>query len=252
MNEGTNTFAHASANYARSRPLYPPDLFEWIAAQCERHDAAWDCATGNGQAALGLAPYFAQVYATDVSREQLEQAMPQANVYYSAQSGEQPAFADNSFDLIVVAQALHWFDFARFWPEVMRVARRGAFFCAWGYDWLITPPEIDQRLVQPFRDIIAPYWAANNQLLWNGYRDADIAFPFTRLATPNFSMQLDWTVDQLLAYLQTWSAYKRSQLNEGAQQHMERLLRDIQATFDPAMRFSAQMQLKLVAARINS
>jgi len=84
---------------------------------CQR-DAAWDCATGNGQAAVDIAPHFAVVQATDLSREQVAQGLAVTNVVYSAQPAESTHFADNTFDLITVAQALHWFDYDKFWPEV--------------------------------------------------------------------------------------------------------------------------------------
>ena len=48
---------HADA-YAAARPHYPDALFDSLAALCARHDLAWDCATGNGQAAAALAPHF--------------------------------------------------------------------------------------------------------------------------------------------------------------------------------------------------
>ena len=53
MNKDQNTFAVASDSYAIARPQYPADLFRWIAGQCENVEMAWDCATGNGQAAVG-------------------------------------------------------------------------------------------------------------------------------------------------------------------------------------------------------
>lgn len=130
--EGRKTFSVASAAYASGRPLYPTELFTWIASNCESHRKAWDCATGNGQAALGLAPHFECVEATDISAEQIEHCFPAPNISYSVQPAEQTMFPTSNFDLVAVAQALHWFDFERFWPEVWRTAKPNAFFCAWG------------------------------------------------------------------------------------------------------------------------
>ena len=65
-------FSEVAAEYAASRPAYPPELFEWLACSITAHDAAWDAAAGNGQAALGVARHFARVIATDLSASQIQ------------------------------------------------------------------------------------------------------------------------------------------------------------------------------------
>src|SRR5207302_8895398 len=67
-------FTTQSKLYAEFRPDYPLALFEFIAASAAGHQLAWDCATGSGQAAVGLARHFDRVIATDVSREQISNA----------------------------------------------------------------------------------------------------------------------------------------------------------------------------------
>ena len=64
--------AHASA-YTRYRPGYPEALFVYLASLSPVRDLAWDCATGNGQTAHGLAPHFAR---TDASDDQIAHAAP--------------------------------------------------------------------------------------------------------------------------------------------------------------------------------
>lgn len=116
------SIAHA---YAAARPRYPPALFDWLVASCAKWDRAWDCAAGNGQASSGLTPRFEQVCASDVSFAQIRQACRASNVFLSVGRAEVSQFAGGVFDLVVVAQALHWFDLPRFWSEVRRVARPG-------------------------------------------------------------------------------------------------------------------------------
>jgi hypothetical protein len=208
--EGRETFSVASDGYASSRPQYPAELFAWVASQCKGRAAAWDCATGNGQAALGLAPHFERVEATDISPEQIGHAFPAANVFYSVQAAEMTKFPTASFDLVAVAQALHWFDFKRFWAEVRRTAKRNAFFCAWGYAWFECDPELEAALFTPIRQVLEPYWASENGIIWRGYRSADILFPFQRMEAPSFAIQLDWNIQTILRHIGTWSAYKRA------------------------------------------
>jgi SAM-dependent methyltransferase len=209
MSSERNAFAHRSEEYAQSRPRYPQGLYEWISSCCAGRDAAWDCATGTGQAAIALAGRFETVYATDVSVEQVRAAYRAPGIRYSVQPAERTNFEAKSFDLVTVAQALHWFDFSRFWQEVTRVCKPGALFCAWGYAELRCDPEVERLLVSPFRDLVRAYWAHNNEVLWNGYRSADIAFPFERLNAPPLAIDLEWTVGRLAAYMKTWSAYRR-------------------------------------------
>jgi hypothetical protein len=69
-------FSDAAEDYQAYRPKYPEDLFSYLNSLSPGHDLAWDCATGNGQAALGLTPYFDAIVATDASRQQIAKAHP--------------------------------------------------------------------------------------------------------------------------------------------------------------------------------
>ncbi len=248
--DDSNSFVDAPESYAAARPHYPEALFEWIAATCHSRGAAWDCATGSGQAAIGLAPYFQTVYATDISCEQVEQGFGRPNIIYSAQPAEETNFSPGMFDLVTVAQALHWFDLRRFWAEVARVAKPGALFCAWGYSWFESDPAVDAELVQPFVELVAPYWAANNRILWNGYRDGDIAFPFERVSAPDFSMEADWTIPQLADYLKTWSAYKRARKDPPVALQLDALLDRALSRLRSDTPFRFSTRLALVAGRV--
>lgn len=110
---------HASA-YARYRPEYPNELYDYLATLTPRHAVALDCATGSGQAAVGLARHFDLVIATDGSVPQLRSAQAHPHVAYVGNLAEQPALQDRSVDLVAAAQAAHWFDHERFHPEIDR------------------------------------------------------------------------------------------------------------------------------------
>lgn len=200
-------FSDKSDLYAKARPQYPSSLFEFLATQVPTNIKAWDCATGNGQAALGLANYFREVYATDLSAQQIENSFKKDNITYSAQLAESTDFENESFDLITVAQALHWFDYEKFWPEALRVLKPNGIFAAWGYSWFQINPELDAILKTMLFDIIEPYWAAQNKIAWRKY--IDINFPFETLQSPEFNMNTEWNYYQLMNYLHTWSATRR-------------------------------------------
>jgi SAM-dependent methyltransferase len=243
--EARSTFTLASDAYARNRPVYPPELYSWIASRCSARRAAWDCGTGNGQAAAALSAYFDRIDATDISTEQIEHGFQASNVSYSAQPAERTSFPDESFDLITVAQALHWFDFNRFWPEVRRTARPGAFFCAWGYSWFQSGAKLEELFVNPLLALLEPHWAMNNHLLWNGYRNEDIGFPFPRIDTPSFAIATDWTIAEFIDYVGTWSAYKLARQEEAVAREIAKLELRVLALFpdDRKLRFVAPLTI---------
>jgi SAM-dependent methyltransferase len=250
MNTDRNTFAEQSAAYASARPKYPADLFRWISGQCEDRQSAWDCATGNGQAAVSLADDFAHVDATDLSAEQVAHALPHPRVRYSVASAEACGLPGGEYDLVAVAQALHWFRFEQFWLEVRRVARPNAFFCAWAYNWPETPLAVDQGLVTPFRALIQPYWASRNRIGWNGYRAEEVCFPFDRVPTPRLAIEVAWTLGQLVDYLKTWSAFKLSREDASARASLDDLLKRARSLVPAGEVIPIRMPLNVLAGRV--
>src|SRR5262245_43157313 len=118
-------FSKQSDLYAKYRPTYPKKLYEYILSFVIERNTAWDCATGNGQAAVILSDYFKKVIATDISAAQIEKAIPKENIEYSICSAELTSFAENTFDLVTVAQAYHWIKWKEFKKEVTRVCKPG-------------------------------------------------------------------------------------------------------------------------------
>lgn len=242
----TNIFAQQSEDYAAARPLYPAALFDWIAGHCQARQLAWDCGTGNGQAAAELARLFDRVEATDASPEQVALAQQAENIRYTAQPAERTSFGPATFDLVAVAQALHWFDYRLFWPEVRRVAKPGALFCAWGYAWFRGSDPVEQHLLEPVSDIVAPYWAAENRLLWDGYQPDAVSFPFQPLPAPDLRIEVDWTVRRIADYVRTWSAYKRA-ASDGHQAALDRTIEAAEAQLGPETRFALHVPLAILA-----
>lgn len=202
------TFSAGSEQYAKHRPQYPAELFSYLSELAADHDRAWDCATGNGQAAVGSAEYFVQVDATDLSAEQIQHGITHPKVKYSACPAESTPFADHSFDLITVATAVHWFDQEKFFHEVNRVLRPNGILAIWGYNFFEVEPEIDEMILKFLLEPIQHFWAEGNRQVMGGYRDLTLPFDEIR-NSPTFVMQIEWTQPQLLAYMRTWSAVKR-------------------------------------------
>ena len=202
------TFSQGSEQYAKNRPRYPEELFAYLSEVCDGHESAWDCATGNGQAAVSLAQYLSRVEATDISAEQILQHILHPRVHYSICPAEYTPFEDQAFDLITVATAVHWFDLEQFFREVERVLKLRGVLAVWTYGLFEIEPEIDQVIAQELLEPIDPFWAPGNRQVLNGYRD--LSLPFNEIRNPpTFSIQLEWNLSQFLAYVRTWSAVKR-------------------------------------------
>ena len=202
-------FSSIASQYAAFRPTYPDALFDFIASLTTRRDLAWDCATGNGQAARGIAQRFAHVIATDASAKQIASAEPIDNVEYRVAPAEASGLAGASVDLVTVAQALHWLDLARFFAEVERVVRPGGALAVWGYgDARIEDDEDVDAIFRSFgRGTVGPYWPKGREVLDNKYQG--FALPFAECVAPSLSLVQEWTLDQFLGYVRTWSAVQR-------------------------------------------
>jgi len=198
--------AHATA-YAEARPRYPDELFAWLATLTAHHDFAWDCGTGNGQAAVGLAAHYDQVIATDPSKQQLVSAFPHARVHYRMASAEYPGLEPDCVDLVTVAQAVHWFERSAFYAQVREVLRPGGALAAWCYSLCHIEPAIDAAVQAFYTGEIGPYWPPERALIDDGY--STLEFPFKEIPVPALSMQMRWTLEQFLAYLRTWSAVQK-------------------------------------------
>ena len=194
--------AHAG-EYRRFRPMYPRSVFEFLAGVAPSRRLAWDCATGNGQAATGLAERFEHVVASDASREQIAQAAAHPRVEYRVATAEDSGLERASIDLVTVAQAAHWLDLERFYAETMRVARPGGVIALWCYSLLTIAPEIDSLIIRFYYDVVGPYWPKERVHVENGYRE--LPFPFAEIATPSFAMETEWSLGHLLGYVDTWS-----------------------------------------------
>lgn len=207
-------FSRQAKDYARFRPHYPDDLFAYLTGLAPNRDAAWDCATGNGQAAQGLAKYFTTVHATDASAEQIASAEQNPKINYHVASAENSGLASASVALVTVAQALHWFDTRAFYAEAARVLQPGGVLAVWCYGSLRIAPEFDALIGDFYERRIGSYWPPERRYVEAGYQD--LPFPDGEIATPPIAMQAQWTLMNLLGYFNTWSAVVACRNAEGS------------------------------------
>jgi len=199
-----NPFSTEAAEYVHLRPTYPDELFAFLATVVPSRAFAWDCATGNGQAATHLAGYFGRVVATDESGEMIAHAPRDPRIIYRVAEAEDSGLDDRSVDLVTVASAIHWFDLDKFYAEVRRVVKPGGTIAAWTYYTPVFDSEIDAVIQRLIHEVLGPYWDERLHYVVDEFHD--LPFPFEQIEAPPFQTDMKWSMQDLLAYFETWSS----------------------------------------------
>ncbi|HUR37778.1 MAG TPA: class I SAM-dependent methyltransferase [Terriglobales bacterium] len=197
-------FGPVSGGYAAFRPTYPPELLEYLGGLPQQRNVAWDVGCGSGQLSLPLAQHFKQVIATDASPEQVAKAQSHERIRYGVGSAEASNIPPDSVDLVVAAQAAHWFDLQRFYNEVRRVGRPGSIVALISYGNL----EMDGFLHDLIRVFtfatLKDHWPAERNFVNDGY--ASLLFPFEERQPPPLAIVKNLSREALLGYIHTWSS----------------------------------------------
>jgi SAM-dependent methyltransferase len=200
-------FSKQAADYAKFRPRYPRELFEYLGSVAPSRTLAWDCATGNGQAAIELAQVFDRVIATDASEKQIANAQPHERVGYRVAPAENSGIEAGTIDIVMVAQALHWFDLDRFYAEVKQVLKPHGVFAASAYKFFHIAPAIDEIVNHRYYEtVVGPFWPPERVLV---EKFEELPFPLPEIKTPSFEMIAQWSLEHLVGYLRSWSATQR-------------------------------------------
>ncbi len=198
-------FSSHAATYAQFRPVYPQALYDFLLQLVPNKKVAWDCGCGNGQVANALSNHFEHVEATDLSRKQIHHAITKPNIEYHIAPAEQTPIESNFVNLVTVAQALHWFDIEAFYGEVQRVSTEDAIIAIWCYSLMEINPEVDAIIHRLYSETLGvQYWDPARRFIDEHYKT--IPFPFEEIESPDFSIQVSWTLAQVLGYFSSWSA----------------------------------------------
>ncbi|MEW6470432.1 MAG: class I SAM-dependent methyltransferase [Bacteroidota bacterium] len=240
-------FSRQSDIYAQSRPGYPPELFHFLASLVKQNELAWDCGTGNGQAAVSLAGQFREVIATDASGAQINHAFKKENVRYKVAASENSGLEDHSADLVTAAAAIHWFDLPKFYAEVRRVLKPGGIMAAWTYSD-VDNPELGSAVNRLAFDVLKDHWPPESRLVWNKYKD--LPFPFEEIKAPSFECSVRWDLQRFLAYLSSWSSAQRY-INAHGSNPLEQIIPDLKKVWpDEEKEKKIRMTLALRVGRL--
>ncbi len=197
-------FGSEPRRYARARPVYPQELFAWLASHSPGRGVAWDVATGSGQAAVPLARLFAHVHASDRFPGPLSAAPRVDNIRWALEPGERCSLPDTSADLVTVAAGLHWLDAARFSTEVERVLRPGGILAAWTYRPIPREGPLARLLEDYSEQVLGPYWSPALRDVQTGYAEIDL--PGTPIPAPAFDAQSRHDFEGTCDMMRSWSA----------------------------------------------
>lgn len=205
MKKTTDVFSAQAKTYKLYRPNYPKELYTEILNLVQNRNYCWDCGTGNGQVAGHLAKYFEKVEATDISENQLKEAVKYHNINYSLQRAEATFFSKNKFDLVTCAQAVHWFDFVPFYEEIRRTLKNNGILAIWGYGLLKIGNPIDGLINHFYLDVIGPYWNDERKHVDSQYET--IGFPFDEIKlSKEYNIEIDMNLMELEGYFNSWSS----------------------------------------------
>lgn len=243
-------FGEKSQDYLRFRPEYSENLFAYLSGLVKEHDLAWDCGTGNGQAAVKLAEYFKNVIGTDINQAQLDVAMRRHNVHYDCCKVENTNIPSACVDLIAVAQSVHWFDLEKFYAEVKRVGKPESMVAVWCYSLGNISPEIDPIVLRLYNDILgSQYWPKERKYVDEAYQT--LPFPFQKIQTPTFAMEKKINYFELIGYLQTWSAVKEY-VDRNHKSPLDFIYADLQKAWgNPTSEHTLQWQINMLAGKVH-
>lgn len=206
MTKESRFFEGSGKNYASYRPTYPPELGKTLAALGGGNEYALDVGCGNGQLTRLLGHHFRQVTGTDPSASQLRHAIPAPNVEYRQQAAEAIDLHGASADLIVAAQAAHWFDLERFYACVRRVGNADAALALVSYGVPYLGDPVNQVFRRGYWDDLHEFWPKEREHVETAYAKLD--FPFSPIAVPSIEYRKTLTREQFTGYITTWSAYE--------------------------------------------
>ena len=247
MSSFKDHFSSHAAGYAAHRPTYPMALVDFLRGLIPAGSVALDCGCGTGQLSTLLGEAFAQVIATDASPQQVDKATRHPRVSYKVAPAEASGLPDASVDLITVAQAAHWFDLPVFYAEARRIARPGAVLALITYGVLHAEGEPDAALQHFYWQVVGPHWPPERRHVEEGYRNLD--FPFEELPYPPIAIEVDWLADDLLGYIDTWSAVRAMEKTVGrdAIDAFAKDIRPLWGTERRRVRFPISMRLGRLA-----
>ncbi len=169
MADTLKRFSNRVDNYIKYRPGYPPEMLAFIIKEkmLKADSVIADIGSGTGISAKQFLANGNTVYGVEPNKEMREAAekLLQANPNFISVEGtaEATGLKNKSVDILIAAQAFHWFDKELFKKEVLRVLKPGGFlFVIWN-DRLIDQTEFLMEYESLLHTFSVDYEVANHR-----------------------------------------------------------------------------------------
>jgi ubiquinone/menaquinone biosynthesis C-methylase UbiE len=151
-----NYFEHrlSAERYAAARPDVHAPALERFTAFAGLHgalDELLDVGCGTGQSTVALAALARHVLGIDPAESRLANCARFRNVDYTCATAESIPLDEAACDLVVAAQAFHWFDQDAFLGEAFRVLKDAGWLLIYNA-WFTGEMEEDAAFLQWFRE----------------------------------------------------------------------------------------------------
>jgi SAM-dependent methyltransferase len=223
-------FAGTADAYLRYRPPYPKALLDDLLRRAAPPSGGelLDLACGPGRVALDLAGSFAAVWAIDLEPEMIEVGRREAarrgigSVTWLVGWAEELELAPNSIDLITIGEAFHRLDQVLIAEKALGWLRPGGSLATLGTDGILDGREPWQKTVAE----VARRWMSRAfpEGWAKGRPGADLgrgaaervlgAAGFAQVASRAFREPQDWSVEEIIGYLQSTSVCSKVALGE--------------------------------------
>ncbi|ESO13215.1 hypothetical protein HELRODRAFT_159849 [Helobdella robusta] len=224
--------------YRKYRPGYPKEVFEIIDRKLTditaklpddlrekykrnergRWNKALDVGCGTGQATLMLVDFVQETVGIDTSQSQIQQATieygrndPSRVTFLCIDALKiSESFKEDSVDLILVCQAIHWFDRPKFFEECLKVLRPGGVLALVGYGVPVFDDGLIENINMEYVDISlkgSPIRSTIDDKYAIVIGELRSVFP-TVERNDTVVQKLETTVDDYVGFLSTWSNYR--------------------------------------------
>lgn len=203
MNNKNNVFSRQGADYFHNRPDYPIELIQYLSSLCNTRKTAWDVGTGNGQVAIKLSSFFEKIIATDIAKEQIENAIKKKNINYCISSAENSKIEDQSINLITGGQVAPWLKIHEFYSEAKRVAEKNCIIALFGFREVDICKDLNILINNVIHNLLNDYWPGGKQL--NDNRYSNLPFPFEEIKCPQFTIVKNWNPENIFQLIDSYS-----------------------------------------------
>ena len=170
-------FSKQAADYAKFRPRYPQKFFDYLGGIAPSRQVAGIAAPGMDKQQLDWHQCSIASLRPMRVRSRSRTRSHMRIVDYRVAPAENSGIGSETIDLIMVAQALHWFDLDRFYEEARRVLKPGGILAASAYNLLHIEQAIDEVVNRYYYEVVGPFWPPERKLV---EQFADLPFPFQR------------------------------------------------------------------------